>query len=62
MTAPDEQLPTVAGTAEPTGPRDPEALEAYAEQAGTDPSPQDVAAYLEMTGAEPDTPAGGGSA
>lgn len=56
MTEPDERLPTVAGTAEPTGPRDPEALEAHAEQAGTDPSPQDVAAYLEMSGTGPDAP------
>lgn len=49
MTEPDERLPEVAGTAEPSGPRDPEALEAYAEQVGTDPSPQDVARYLELT-------------
>ncbi len=48
MTEPDERLPAVAGTAEPSGPRDPEALEAYAEQVGTDPSPEEVARYLQM--------------
>jgi hypothetical protein len=49
MTEPDERLP-MAGTAEPSGDRDPERLEELAEQAGVDPSPQEVDAYLEALG------------
>lgn len=49
MTEPDERLPT-AGTAEPSGDRDPEALEALAESMGTDPSPQQVQEYQEAIG------------
>ena len=49
MTEPDERLP-FAGTAEPTGDRDPERLEELAEEAGIDPSPQDVNAYLTAIG------------
>jgi hypothetical protein len=49
MTEPDERLP-MAGTAEPTGDRDPEALEALAESMGTDPSPQQVEEYREAIG------------
>ena len=49
MTEPDERLP-VAGTAEPSGERDPERLEELAEQMGTDPSPQQVDAYRAAIG------------
>ena len=40
----------MAGTAEPSGDRDPEALEALAEDMGIDPSPQQVDAYREAIG------------
>ena len=50
MTEPDERLP-MAGTAEPGGgDRDPERLEALAEQMGIDPSPQQVDAYRAALG------------
>jgi DNA-binding SARP family transcriptional activator len=49
MTEPDERLPR-AGTAEPSGERDPERLEALAEEMGIDPSPQQVDAYREALG------------
>jgi hypothetical protein len=49
MTEPDERLP-MAGTGEPSGEHDPEALEALAEGMGVDPSPQDVDAYREAIG------------
>lgn len=49
MTEPDERLP-MAGTAEPSGDHDPEALEELAEGMGIDPSPQDVDAYREAIG------------
>ncbi len=51
MTEPDERLP-MAGTAEPSGERDPERLEALAESMGVDPSPQQVDAYREALGDE----------
>ena len=40
----------MAGTAEPSSDRDPEALEALAESMGTDPSPQQVQEYQEAIG------------
>ena len=40
----------MAGTAEPSGDHDPEALEALAEDMGIDPSPQDVEAYQQAIG------------
>lgn len=49
MTEPDERLP-VAGTAEASGERDPEALEALAESMGTDPTPQQVEEYQRAIG------------
>jgi hypothetical protein len=49
MTEPDERLP-MAGTAEPSGDHDPEALEALAESMGTDPSPQQVEEYRAAIG------------
>ncbi len=51
MTEPDKRLP-MAGTAEPSGERDPERLEALAESMGVDPSPQQVDAYREALGEE----------
>lgn len=49
MTEPDERLP-FAGTAEPSGERDPEAVEAVAEQMPIDPSPEQVDAYRQALG------------
>jgi hypothetical protein len=40
----------MAGTAEPTGERDPERLEELAESMGTDPSPQQVEEYRQAIG------------
>ena len=49
MTEPDERLP-FAGTGEPSGEKDPERLEAIAEQMPVDPSPQQVDAYRAALG------------
>ncbi len=49
MSEPDERLPA-AGTAEPGSPHDPERAEAYAEEVGTDPTPQQIDAYLALEG------------
>jgi hypothetical protein len=57
MTEPDERLP-MAGTAEPSGERDPERLEALAESMGIDPSPQQVEEYRKAIG-DDGTPDGG---
>ena len=55
MTEPDERLP-YAGTAEPTGPDDPEYAETYAESVSIDPAPDEVTHYRELIG-DPDLPA-----
>jgi len=49
MTEPDERLP-MAGSAEPTGDRDPERLEQLAESMGIDPSPQQIEEYRAAIG------------
>lgn len=49
MTEPDERLPD-AGTAEPSGDRDPERLQELAESMPIDPSPQEVEAYRKAIG------------
>jgi hypothetical protein len=51
MTAPDPR--PEPGTVDPGFEHDPERAEAFAESAGTDPSPQEVDTYLEIVGDEP---------
>ena len=52
MTEPDERLPR-AGAAQPSSEHDPERAEEYAESVAIDPSPDEIATYLELVG-DPD--------
>lgn len=47
---PDPTNPVFPGTAEPSSAHDPEAAETYAEQAGVDPTPDQIEAYKEILG------------
>lgn len=62
MTEPDERLPR-AGSAQPASDHDPELAEAYAESVPVDPTPDEIATYLQLVGdpegGAPDRGAGG---